>query len=65
MQPDVQHEVEPDVVDVGAVRGGPASGTVQGADTGVPWALDRLDQIVRPIDGNYEYTTDGSGIDGE
>jgi hypothetical protein len=27
-----------------------------------PWHLDRIDQPNLPLDGNYEYTLDGSGI---
>jgi len=30
--------------------------------TGVPWALDRVDQRTSEGDGNYQYASDGSGV---
>jgi subtilisin family serine protease len=30
--------------------------------TGATWGLDRIDQANRPLDGNYTYNVDGSGV---
>jgi hypothetical protein len=42
--------------------------TVHGAavrtQTTAPWALDRLDQKTRPVDGSFSYDFDGTGMDG-
>jgi subtilisin family serine protease len=36
--------------------------TVAGTQTGAPWNLDRIDQANKPLDGNYAYPNNGSGV---
>jgi subtilisin family serine protease len=36
--------------------------TADTTQTGATWGLDRIDQRDRPVDGNYNYTPNGSGV---
>jgi serine protease len=36
--------------------------TAYGTQASAPWALDRIDQRLRPLSGSYSWTTSGSGV---
>ena len=67
---DIVFEAAPDVVGPMQYIAAEEVATVQAQSTvttesNAPWAMDRLDQISRPLDQLYSYGTDGSGVDGE
>ncbi len=51
--------VDPRVVRITVQRQYKALATTQ---TGATWGLDRIDQRARPVDGNYTYDFDGTGV---
>jgi hypothetical protein len=66
---DIVYEGQPDIAAGGSFNSArPKLGEVVGQDTttqtGAPWAIDRLDQVSRPMDQSYSYSTSGTDIDG-
>jgi subtilisin family serine protease len=52
--------MDPRVVRITVQRQYQALGTV--TQSGATWGLDRIDQRTRPVDGNYTYDFDGTGV---
>jgi hypothetical protein len=66
---DIVYDPKPDLVGDMVPGAAVSSDSVlaQGAATkqsNAPWAVDRVDQISRPLDSSYSYDTDGTDVDG-